>query len=766
MRNWHGNLSPFGSWHTGRRVFNPLSLFANGEPGVWFDHTDSANLDWRRNLLTFTEQFDNAAWVKQTAGAGSAPVVTANAALAPDGTMTADRVVFTLPSGAVVGDISQLIQNFNFTATTHTGSIYIKSNTGLPQNIVVLLQNSQVATVTATTEWQRVSGSRLTSAVSSNFGLRARGTFTADTVDLLVWGAQLELGSTATEYQRITDVSTELRERFPKTTTFTDTAGTTPATVGSAVALMLDKSKGLVDPVVNGTFATNVDSWIASTANVSAAWSSGRIEVTNNGAGWVYQEVPTVIGQTYTFFANFVTKAGGGRVFVGSSIGNFSIGGAFNAGAFSLSFTASSSSIFISLGDSSAGTGVVNVYDDIKLIPGFHATQAVLSARPILGRVPASGRRSLLTRTEEFENPVWGNVAGVVNVTPNTTIAPDGTLTADKLVPAAATNWQVKRQGVTVAAGAYTFSVYAKEGEPGVRLELFVSGVGGSRGAVFNLNTGAVVAASASVQTSVSSLDVYGFRRYSLTLTAGSGAAGFDVRVTEASTVDTHMTGDGVKGIFVWGSQLDPGNVATPYQRVGSTFDVTEAGKADLYHLVFDGTDDWLVTPTITPGTDKAQIFAGVRKLSDAAAGMLVEHSANYNTNAGSFFLTAPNSTGAAGNYAAASRGSAGLNAGHVASSATLLAPISNVVTATHDIAGNLSAIRANGAASGTNGTASKGTGNFLAYPLYIGRRAGTSLPFNGHLYSLVVRFGANLDAGTISATERYVGGKTGVVLP
>jgi hypothetical protein len=57
-------------------------------------------------------------------------------------------------------------------------------------------------------------------------------------------------------------------------------------------------------------------------------------------------------------------------------------------------------------------------------------------------------------------------------------------------------------------------------------------------------------------------------------------------------------------------------------------------------------------------------------------------------------------------------------------------------------------------------------TGNFLAYPLYIGRRGGTTLPFNGNLFSLILRFGTNLSAATIRQTETWVGDKTGINIP
>jgi len=42
-----------------------------------------------------------------------------------------------------------------------------------------------------------------------------------------------------------------------------------------------------------------------------------------------------------------------------------------------------------------------------------------------------------------------------------------------------------------------------------------------------------------------------------------------------------------------------------------------------------------------------------------------------------------------------------------------------------------------------------------------MGRRAGTSLPLNGQIFSLIVRFGANLTADQITSTETWVNGKT-----
>jgi len=157
---------------------------------------------------------------------------------------------------------------------------------------------------------------------------------------------------------------------------------------------------------------------------------------------------------------------------------------------------------------------------------------------------------------------------------------------------------------------------------------------------------------------------------------------------------------------------------------------------------------------------DKAQVFAGVRKLSDAATGVLAELSATTTGNAGSFYLAAPESTTI--EYSSLSRGSAALSTTQRADfdSATAISPITSVLSATLDISGDLSTIRHN-ATEGTDATGNQGTGNYLAYPLYIGQRAGTTYPFNGRLYQMVVRFGPNLTDTQIQNAERYINSKT-----
>jgi hypothetical protein len=97
--------------------------------------------------------------------------------------------------------------------------------------------------------------------------------------------------------------------------------------------------------------------------------------------------------------------------------------------------------------------------------------------------------------------------------------------------------------------------------------------------------------------------------------------------------------------------------------------------------------------------------------------------------------------------------------------SSVITFPTTKILTGIGDISGDTSTVRYDGTQVATS-TGDQGTGNYLAYPLYIGARAGTSLFFNGHIYSLIVRFGPNLDATQIANAERWTALRNGVTLP
>ncbi|HBM28028.1 MAG TPA: hypothetical protein DDZ92_03900 [Halomonas sp.] len=188
-----------------------------------------------------------------------------------------------------------------------------------------------------------------------------------------------------------------------------------------------------------------------------------------------------------------------------------------------------------------------------------------------------------------------------------------------------------------------------------------------------------------------------------------------------------------------------------------------DAGKP---YLAFDGVDDFMVTTAFDWGSDEAFIGVGVRA-NTIHPGIIFETSVDAPTTNGTFrlFSAAAN----AGRYGAGVRG--------ITDSATTYNPngipgtnyVGSLVgtTAGADRAANL-AWRLNGLAqteSQSLSTGPAGGGSFGNHPLYIGTRAGTSLPFNGRIYGAILR-NLNPDTATIEAIEQYLAAKAGVILP
>jgi len=161
----------------------------------------------RTNLVVNSQIFAGAAWTRSGAGLGSAPVVTENAAVAPDGTTTAARGVFALNGGATSADISSITPTTLATVAAQptVAAIWLKSNTSasylmrLDFSGTVSDDANYPSAITVTTEWRRFE-IRLASPAdtSRKMVLRLRGTLgTSDSADILMWGGQQETASGA-----------------------------------------------------------------------------------------------------------------------------------------------------------------------------------------------------------------------------------------------------------------------------------------------------------------------------------------------------------------------------------------------------------------------------------------------------------------------------------------------------------------------------------------------------------------------------------------
>lgn len=198
----------------------------------------------------------------------------------------------------------------------------------------------------------------------------------------------------------------------------------------------------------------------------------------------------------------------------------------------------------------------------------------------------------------------------------------------------------------------------------------------------------------------------------------------------------------------------------------GSGFHATQAtaGQRPTYqvdstghpYLSFDGVDDGMVTGTITPSIDKAQVFVGLRANSNTV-GEIIDFASVFGMDI---------------NGSAATNGTSGATGGGGNRSyfVNVTFPVPNTLVLAFDRAGTtalteiptvlVNGVIPTGLTRGQEGVTA--IGNFPAGALNIGKRNTGLSPLNGRIYSMIIRFGANLTAGQITSTESWVNGKTG----
>jgi hypothetical protein len=178
------------------------------------------------------------------------------------------------------------------------------------------------------------------------------------------------------------------------------------------------------------------------------------------------------------------------------------------------------------------------------------------------------------------------------------------------------------------------------------------------------------------------------------------------------------------------------------------------------YNVTFDGVNDFLATPSINfTATNTMTVGLGIHVVGSASAAAALELGTDVNSVNGSFLFGAPSSTADHSLY--------------LRGSSTLAARVDNVVDGDDVIIGlfdisqatkelelipRLNRIQLSGSSITWTGT-DAGTGSFGNLPLYIGARSGSSLPFNGKIYQIVVR-GAASTADQVRNLENWIDSK------
>jgi trimeric autotransporter adhesin len=361
-----------------------------------------------------------------------------------------------------------------------------------------------------------------------------------------------------------------------------------------------------VELVTNGTFDTDTSGWLV-VLDTTASVVSGRLVITRgNTTGWAYQSISTVIGKEY--YLTFQNVSGDPYVLVGNSIGAgdnlFPMGAIIT---YRVSFVATANQTFISLGFNGTTVGMTATYDNISVrevvadrsylaaganITGTLVKTEVAAASQLIAYSGFSAanyatepysaqldfgtgewscsawvrnlhgpRFNLLTKTEDFADGVWWSTS--VTAVSNVAEAPNGTLTADKIITgvgqstAGADGTGAFRQAISVPTNtAWVYSFFAKAAErnnirvregvsSGVRINVNLTT------GEFSYEVGDTSSMSASVEPSINGW-------WKITVSRTTGAAESTCRVEIKPGVEV---GDGTSGVYIWGADLRVANV-------------------------------------------------------------------------------------------------------------------------------------------------------------------------------------------------------------
>jgi hypothetical protein len=327
--------------------------------------------------------------------------------------------------------------------------------------------------------------------------------------------------------------------------------------------------------VTNGTFDTDTTGWTNASATIASVSSELQVSAQTGSPSAATQTISgLVVGKVYAFTATYYQTGSGGTAarisFFGTNSENNSTSTPITKTIYVTATLTSATISLQSFGTSSTvshfdnisvkevlfdqPTGTLTLFNHPNNIPRIeYAADGTLK-----GLLIEEQRTNLVLRSEEFDNAAWTKAS--VSVTANAEIAPDGTVTADKLVEVAGTpagNGVIQSFSVT---GNHTASVWVKSsGESRfLRFQL------GTSENWFNPDTG--LWGTTEPGTSGHSVlgPVNGWYKISCVYNGDSAPDFFVLGVSDADGVASY-TQDGTSGIYLWGAQLEAGSFPTSY---------------------------------------------------------------------------------------------------------------------------------------------------------------------------------------------------------
>lgn len=258
----------------------------------------------RTNSIIRSEEFTTG-WTAAAGGAPSpgAPVVTANAAVAPDGTATADQVDFGATSGTGYGVIYNTAGRTS-TAASWAHSLYAKGVSG--SGTIYLMSTpggsyNSVACAYVSTSWTRCSfvGTETVATWYYQIGIDLRDTSQTgkSAQSVYIWGADGEAGAYATSYIPTTTIA-EARaveaDYFTHASTVLGSAAVTwqaPPRINEVLLASGDATNGLFIQMANTTTVVSciykvggVSHALSVTGTINPATTTNRASCSHDGA--------------------------------------------------------------------------------------------------------------------------------------------------------------------------------------------------------------------------------------------------------------------------------------------------------------------------------------------------------------------------------------------------------------------------------------------------------------------------------------------------
>jgi hypothetical protein len=161
-------------------------------------------------------------------------------------------------------------------------------------------------------------------------------------------------------------------------------------------------------------------------------------------------------------------------------------------------------------------------------------------------------RTNVVLNSENFSNASWSNQE--ITIVSNSDVAPNGTTSADKLIPTAVSSAHQLTTGNIISSSQCSFGVYAKSA--GYTTITILDQAIASNGASFNLSNGTAT----TIGTATATITDVGNGWYRCSVVATT--TGMRIYVPNSAS---NFVGDGTSGVLLWGAQLEAGSYATSY---------------------------------------------------------------------------------------------------------------------------------------------------------------------------------------------------------